>query len=87
MTIFGQYMGVIFGFVLVIQAGGHLDRMTAATNHLVRVAYYLLTVAGGALIIAPFAEEWWMMELGWLLFGAGACIFLLHGRREKVMDG
>jgi predicted tellurium resistance membrane protein TerC len=83
MTIFGQYIGILLGFVLIIKAGGHLDRMTARTDHLIRVGYYLLTVAGGALVIAPFAEEWWMLELGWLMFGTGAAIFLLYGRREQ----
>lgn len=83
MTIFGQYIGVVLGFILVIKAGGHLDRMTARTDHLIRIGHYLLTVAGGALIIGPFAEEWWMSELGWLTFGTGAAIFLLYGRREQ----
>lgn len=87
MTIFGQSMGVLIGFVLVIQAGGHLDRMTRHTNHFIRIGYYLLTVGGAALIMGPFAEsEPWLIELGWLLLGIGACIFMVFGRRDKGVE-
>lgn len=83
MTIFGQSIGVLIGFILVIKAGGHLDRMDRHTDHFIRIGYYLLTVGGGALIIGPFAQsEPWLIELGWLLLGIGACIFMIFGRRD-----
>lgn len=86
-TLFAQVLGVLIGFVLVIKAGGHLDRMTHRTDHMIRVGYIILAIGGGALVLGPFAHDApWMLELGWLLCGCGACLFLLYGRREQEAD-
>lgn len=83
MSLFGQYAGLIIGAIMLIKAGHHLDRMSISTNHFIRLAYYLIAIGGAALVLAPFSDRW-MLELGWLLVGTGAAIFMLYGRRDRT---
>lgn len=87
MSTFGLWACFFIGLVITVNSVGALDHMNGKTNHLMRLAYFLMSVGGMSLVIAPFAKtEPWLAEFGIVSALLGVCLVTIFGRRERLKE-
>lgn len=73
-------LNVVAGAVLLMAALDRLNRMTKDTRFIVRLAGWLLALAGGAAVLWPIASSYLQQALP-LVASSGAALWLLVDRR------
>jgi hypothetical protein len=82
-------VGFFAGLVLVYRAGAHIEHMRWRTNHVVRLAYWAISIGGAALVFAPFSQyegDWWLQDIGWSAVVVGVAVLFLFDRRDYARE-
>lgn len=74
----------ICGAVIVYRCGEHIEMMRWTSNHLVRLAYWALSVGGAALVFSTLDREPWFRSLGWISIVGGVTLLCVFDRRGAL---
>jgi hypothetical protein len=64
-----------------------INEMTAKTDHLIRIAYVLISTAAMTGVVAPFAASAWMPSPSCSFGMLGLAILLVAERRRSIISG
>ena len=74
----------VCGTIIVYRSGEHIEMMRWGSNHLVRLAYWALSVGGAALVFSGVASEPWLRPLGWSCVVAGVTVLCIFDKRRAL---
>lgn len=72
----------VCGAVIVFRCGEHVEMMRWHSNHLIRFAYWALSVGGAALAFSVVASE--LRTLGWSCVVVGVAVLCMFDRRSAL---
>ena len=74
----------VCGSIIVYRCGEHVEMMRWHSNHLIRLAYWSLSVGGAALVFSAVSADTWLRPLGWICVVAGVTVLCLFDRRAAL---